>query len=95
MSEILSPDALEAGLAELPGWSLRDGKLHRRFEFADFAEAFGFMAAAALRAERADHHPEWSNVYRVVEVDLTTHEAGGVTDKDLALAAEMSALANA
>ena len=95
MSEILGPEALEQGLAGLPGWSLRDGKLHRRYEFADFAEAFGFMAAAALRAERANHHPDWSNVYRVVVVDLVTHEAGGITEKDLALAAEMDALAGA
>lgn len=93
MADILSEEALRNGLAELPGWAVEDGKLHRSFEFADFAEAFAFMAGVALRAERADHHPEWSNVYRTVVVDLVTHEAGGITGKDLALAAEMDALA--
>ncbi len=81
------------GLTALPGWALRDGKLHREYRFADFVEAFGFMAAAALVAERMDHHPEWFNVWNTVRIDLTTHAAGGVTTRDFALAAAMERLA--
>ncbi|MBL8325718.1 MAG: 4a-hydroxytetrahydrobiopterin dehydratase [Rubrivivax sp.] len=84
--------AVAARLAGLPGWALRAGKLHRRFVFDDFAAAFGFMASVALVAERMKHHPEWANVYNQVEVDLVTHDAGGVTELDFALAARMSAL---
>ena len=91
--ERLTEPEIHAALADLPGWSLEDGKLQRRFEFADFVEAFGFMSAAALCAERADHHPDWRNVYRKVWVELITHERGGVTALDLSLAAEMSRLA--
>jgi 4a-hydroxytetrahydrobiopterin dehydratase len=65
----------------------------RTFRFADFAEAFGFMARAAIEAEKADHHPEWFNVYNRVEVTLTTHDAGGISTRDAALAAKMSAFA--
>jgi 4a-hydroxytetrahydrobiopterin dehydratase len=82
-----------AALAQLPGWQLRDGKLYRRFQFRDFVEAFGFMSRAALIAEKSDHHPEWFNVYHTVEVWLTTHDAGGISARDFALAAAMSALA--
>lgn len=89
----LSAPEIHAALADLPGWSLVDGKLHRRFLFGDFVEAFGFMCAAALCAERANHHPEWRNVYRTVWVDLVTHESDGVTSRDLSLAVEMSRLA--
>lgn len=89
----LGPDELDSALADLPGWEQRDGKLHAEFEFADFAEAFGFMAAAATEAARLDHHPEWSNVYSKVSVDLVTHDADGVTELDLTLAARMSELA--
>lgn len=73
-------------LATLPQWTLRDGKLHRSLRFKGFAEAFAFMTRVAFEAERLDHHPEWSNVYRTVEIDLTTHDAGGVTERDVALA---------
>src|SRR5712692_6302922 len=68
-----------ARLATLPGWSLEGGKLHRAFVFRDFVEAWGFMSGAALAAEAMGHHPEWSNVWNRVTVDLTTHDAGGLT----------------
>lgn len=84
-------DALKA----LTGWSPVDGRdaIRKVFVFKDFVEAFGFMSAAALVAERMDHHPEWSNVYKTVDVTLTTHDAGGLTEKDIALATAMNALA--
>ena len=94
MPEILSETALSAALRDLPGWT-HDPKakaLRRSFRFADFSEAFAFMARVALLAEKADHHPEWSNVYNKVEIILSTHSAGGVTDKDAALARAISAL---
>ena len=80
-------------LAEIAGWTLENGKLHRDYKFGDFVEAFGFMASVALVAERLNHHPEWSNVWSTVVVDLTTHDAGGITAKDFALAAAMEGLA--
>ncbi len=70
-------------------WAVEDGKLHREFVFKDFVQAFGFMTQAALLAERADHHPEWFNVYKTVIVDLTTHEADGITQRDFDLARGM------
>jgi 4a-hydroxytetrahydrobiopterin dehydratase len=76
-----------------PGWEVVDGKLHREFRFADFVEAFGFMSRCALAAEKMDHHPEWSNVWNRVTVDLVTHDAGGITDRDLTLAARMNEFA--
>ena len=81
---------IEAKLANLDGWALIDGKLHREFQFANFVEAFGFMASTALVAEKMDHHPEWSNVYNRVRVDLTTHDADGITELDFELAAAMN-----
>ena len=90
---ILSTDALNAALTELPGWSVERGKLHRQFQFKSFVEAFGFMSSAALVAESMGHHPEWFNVYNRVTVDLTTHDAGGITEMDLALARRMNELA--
>jgi len=89
----LAADELERALAELPGWSLAAGKLHREYGFADFSAAFGFMTRVALEAERMNHHPEWSNVWNRVVVDLTTHDSGGVTASDVALARKMDALA--
>ncbi len=86
----LEADAVRVRLKEIPGWELREGKLHREFNFHDFVEAFAFMTASALAAERLDHHPEWSNVYNRVRVDLTTHSAGGVTEKDFELARSMN-----
>lgn len=95
MSEItkLSEDEARARLVEVPGWSLEHGKLHRAFEFRDFVEAFGFMARVALVAERFDHHPEWSNVYKHVVIDLRTHDVGGLSDRDFRLAAKINQLA--
>ncbi len=91
--ESLAPDEIDAALQDLAGWALVDGKLHSEFRFADFAEAFGFMAAVATEAARLDHHPEWSNVFSKVSVDLVTHDAGGITSLDVELATRMSALA--
>jgi 4a-hydroxytetrahydrobiopterin dehydratase len=78
----------DAALGRLPGWSLRgDGlAIERSFRFADFGEAFAFMARVALAAEKADHHPEWCNVWNRVEITLTTHDAGGLSARDVALA---------
>jgi 4a-hydroxytetrahydrobiopterin dehydratase len=86
---------IAARLAEIPGWTLRDDRLHREYKFADFVEAFGFMASAALVAERMNHHPEWFNVWASVTVDLTTHDAGGITAKDFELAAAMERISDA
>jgi 4a-hydroxytetrahydrobiopterin dehydratase len=78
----------DAALASLPDWSLRgDGlAISRDFRFADFSEAFAFMARVALYAEKADHHPEWANVYNRVQVTLTTHDAGGLSERDMKMA---------
>ena len=89
----LSPDEVAAGLAALPGWEVRAGKLHHEWRFTNFVEAFGFMASVALTAENLNHHPEWSNVYNRVVVDLTTHDAGGLTPLDFELARRMDKLA--
>jgi 4a-hydroxytetrahydrobiopterin dehydratase len=89
----LTREALDELLAAADGWSLVNGKLHREFRFGDFVEAFGFMARAALVAERMNHHPEWSNVWNTVTVDLVTHSAGGITDLDAELARALDALA--
>ncbi len=88
----LSEYEASAHLAEVPGWSIRDGKLHRAIEFRDFVEAFGFMAQVALVAERMDHHPEWSNVYKHVVIDLSTHDVGGLSTRDFRLAAQINNL---
>ena len=74
-------------------WSIEENKLHQEFVFKDFVTAFGFMSQAALIAERANHHPEWSNIYKKVLVNLTTHEAGGISNKDFILAKEMDEIA--
>jgi 4a-hydroxytetrahydrobiopterin dehydratase len=91
--ELLTGDALIAAVATLDGWTVVDGKLHKEFEFKDFVEAFRFMAAAALCAERSNHHPEWFNVYNTVRVDLSTHDAGGITAWDVQLAEEFDRVA--
>jgi len=87
--------ALEDVLAALPGWSAVAGRdaIQRTFTFKNFNQAFGFMARVALLAEKMDHHPEWFNVYNRVDVTLTTHDAGGVTDKDARLARAMDTFA--
>ena len=86
---------VRARLTALPGWTLSDDGLAitRQFKFADFQQAFAFMTHVALAAERADHHPEWSNVYNRVDMRLTTHDAGGLTESDFALAAVADAAA--
>lgn len=89
----LSKEELNAALSQLSGWSIKDGKLHRQLQFASFVEAFGFMSSVALVAESAGHHPEWFNVYNRVTIDLTTHDAGGITTKDIELARKVNALA--
>jgi 4a-hydroxytetrahydrobiopterin dehydratase len=89
----ITGDDLARAVAALPGWSLVGGKLHREFRFPDFVRAFSFMSAAALVAEARNHHPEWFNVYGRVVVDLTTHDAGGITQNDLDLAQKMNELA--
>jgi len=89
----LDEDEIQAALKALPRWSVAAGKLHREYKFADFIHAFGFMATAAIAIEKMNHHPEWSNVWNRVTVDLTTHDAGGITDKDVDLALLLEALA--
>lgn len=89
----LSAAAVDARLSSLPGWKRAGGKLHRQFTFKDFSEAFAFMARVALAAEKMNHHPDWSNVWNKVTVDVNTHDAGGITSLDLRLAKEISAIA--
>lgn len=82
----LADDQVREELKNLPGWTLENGKLHKEFVFRDFVQAFGFMTKAALYAEKMNHHPEWFNVYNKLRVDLMTHDAGGITTNDIALA---------
>ena len=89
---IVSAEEREARLANLPGWTLANNKLHREFEFANFVKAFGFMTQIAIIAEKMDHHPEWSNVYNRVEILLTTHDAGGLSERDIEMAQAIDAL---
>ena len=95
MAAKLSGQARADALRKLKGWSEVAGRdaIAKKFTFKDFNEAFGFMARAALVAEKMDHHPEWFNVYKTVDVTLSTHDAGGVTEFDVKLAAEMNRLA--
>ncbi len=95
MVERLSGGARTQALAGLEGWSEVGGRdaIAKTFTFRDFNEAFGFMTRVALAAEKADHHPEWRNVYRTVEVVLSTHDAGGLTSRDIDLARAMNRLA--
>ena len=89
----LSDSEIQNELALASGWTRTSDKLSRTFQFADFVTAFGFMASAALIAERMNHHPEWSNVYRTVRVELSTHDAGGISALDFELARAMNAIA--
>jgi len=95
MTQKLSGAARKSALGRLKGWSEVSGRdaISKKFVFADFNQAFGFMTRAALVAEKLDYHPEWSNVYKTVEVTLSTHDAGGVTDLDIKLAETMDKLA--
>ena len=94
MAEIrrLSEDEVRSNLNGLPGWELRDGKLHRELKFDSFVAAFGFMASVALVAESMDHHPEWFNVYSRVVIDLATHDVQGVSERDFTLAKAINRL---
>lgn len=91
----LTDAEIEAALAALPGWSRTPGReaIAKRFVFEDFNDAFGFMTRVAMVAEKLDHHPEWSNVYRTVDVTLSTHDAGGLTALDVELAKAMERFA--
>lgn len=89
----MDDEAVRERLGTLQGWTLEEGKLHRDFRFDDFAGAFAFMAALALFAEARDHHPEWSNVYNRVTIDLTTHDVDGISELDFAFAERADALA--
>ena len=95
MSQKLGPAARKVALKQLPHWKKASGRdaITRKFEFKDFNAAFAFMTRVALLAEKMDHHPEWFNVYKTVDVTLATHDAGGVTELDVKLAAEMDRLA--
>ena len=95
MSQKLAGEARNRALAKLKGWSEVKGRdaITRKFVFADFNQAFGFMARCALMAEKLDHHPEWFNVYKTVEVTLSTHDAGGLTELDVKLAEAMDKFA--
>jgi len=86
-SQKLTQSEINEHLLKLPGWKVQDGKLHREYKFPDFSLAIGFMMAAAVVIEKKNHHPEWFNVYNKVTVDLTTHDSGGITSKDIDLAA--------
>ena len=88
MTAKLTGKALTDALAKLEGWKKVSGRgaIHKSFKFADFNEAWAFMTRVAMAAEKADHHPEWSNVYNKVDVTLSTHDAGGLSTKDVALA---------
>lgn len=88
----LSDEEVRCRLATVPGWTLHEGKLRRELRFDDFVAAFGFMSRLALVAEKMDHHPEWSNVYDRVVVELRTHDADGITELDLRLASAANRL---
>lgn len=92
MATKLSDKDIQNQLGTLIGWQLKDGKLHKAYKFKNFVEAFGFMTKVALEAEKMNHHPEWFNVYNRVVIDLTTHDAGGISDLDVALAKKFDAL---
>jgi len=88
----LSESSIEEKLKNLPGWSLKNEKLYKEFQFNDFNQAFGFMTRAAMEIEKMNHHPEWFNVYNRITVELTTHDAGGITDNDVNLARILNSL---
>jgi len=97
MVEKFSQNAIEIALKELNKnsdkvWAIKEDKLHREFKFPDFVSAFGFMTKVAILSERSNHHPEWSNMYNKVAISLTTHEAGGISNRDFELADEISRL---
>jgi 4a-hydroxytetrahydrobiopterin dehydratase len=89
----LSQAEIDSALAELSGWTVTNEKLHREYKFPDFSHAFGFMATAATTIEKRNHHPEWLNIYNRVIVDLTTHDAKGITQADVDLAKLLESIA--
>jgi 4a-hydroxytetrahydrobiopterin dehydratase len=89
----LTDTEIQHALLALAGWTVKDAKLHREYKFADFAHAIGFITTAALGIEKMDHHPEWFNVYNKVTVDLSTHDSGGITQKDVELAKMLEKIA--
>jgi 4a-hydroxytetrahydrobiopterin dehydratase len=89
----LTDAEIDAALSQLPEWTVAAGKLHREYRFPDFVHAFGFMATAAIAIEAMGHHPDWANVWNRVVVDLVTHDSGGITAKDVALAEKLEAIA--
>lgn len=93
-SRLLTADEAVAAVATLDGWSLgeRGDRISRQFRFPNFVQAFGFMASVAIIAEKLDHHPEWSNVYGTVEIELTNHDSGGLTELDVHLATQINGL---
>jgi len=88
----LSEEEIKSALKELAGWKLVEGKLHKDFQFQDFNQTFGFMIRAAMKIEKMNHHPEWFNVYNRLTVELTTHDAGGITSNDISLARVLNSL---
>lgn len=88
----LSSESIDHELKNLKGWMVVNNKLHKEFEFDDFNQAFGFMTRAAMHIEKMNHHPEWFNVYNKIVVDLTTHDAGGITQNDINLAKILNSL---
>jgi 4a-hydroxytetrahydrobiopterin dehydratase len=92
MATKLSTPELQTHLSTLNGWQLQNSKLHKTYTFKNFIEAFGFMTRAALIAEKMNHHPEWSNVYKQVTVNLTTHDVGGISELDIELAKKLDSL---
>ena len=88
----LSQAEIEQELKNLPGWKIVNEKLHKEFQFESFNQAFGFMTRSAMEIEKMNHHPEWFNVYNKLIVDLTTHDAGGITENDIKLAKTLNSL---
>ena len=88
----LSETEITEDLKKLEGWAIKDNKLHKEFQFDSFNQAFGFMTRAAMEIEKMNHHPEWFNVYNRITVDLTTHDAGGITNNDINLARILNSL---
>ena len=89
----LSQADIDKEIASLPGWSVVNEKLHKEFQFDSFNQAFGFMSRAAMEIEKMNHHPEWFNVYNKITIELTTHDAGGITRKDTDMARILNSLA--
>ena len=88
----LSSESIDFELKNLKGWTVVNNKMHKEFEFDDFNQAFGFMTRAVMHIEKMNHHPEWFNVYNKIIVDLTTHDAGGITQSDINLAKILDSL---